>query len=119
MGLSGHFFHNQNSKIEYLYSIKIQFIMNIICTYKTHLQSVGLKIYVTIGRVLFSDSIAFVDVIFRRTYSSLMLFYFTWLLAVSIKRLKENNGGPDESYILYDLAQINKMEWHNSKWDHK
>jgi len=34
-------------------------------------------INVTIGRVLFSDPIAFVDVIFRRTYSNLMLFGFT------------------------------------------
>ncbi len=39
-------------------------------------------INVTIGRVLFSDPIAFVDVIFRQTYLNLMLLCFTWFLAV-------------------------------------
>jgi hypothetical protein len=33
--------------------------------------------HVTIGRVLFSDPIAFVDVIIRRTYFNLMMFCFT------------------------------------------
>jgi hypothetical protein len=40
------------------------------------------NIYVTIGRVLFLGPIAFVDVIFRRTYSNLLLFCFTWLLTI-------------------------------------
>ena len=33
--------------------------------------------HVTIGRVLFSDPIAFVDVVIRRTYFNLMIFCFT------------------------------------------
>ena len=41
------------------------------------LRDISLEIHVTIGRVLFSDPIAFVDVIFRRTYSNLKLFSFT------------------------------------------
>ena len=34
---------------------------------------------VTIGRVLFSDPIAFVDVVIRRNYFNLLVFCFTWL----------------------------------------
>ncbi len=44
--------------------------------------------HVTIGTVLFSGPIAFVDVVIRRTYFNLMIFCFTWLWIVWMKRLR-------------------------------
>ena len=47
--------------------------------YQGNLQIQKQTIYVTIGRVLFSNPIAFVDAVTRRTYFNLMVFCFTWL----------------------------------------
>jgi hypothetical protein len=38
--------------------------------------------HVTIGRVLFSDPIAFVDTVISRTYFNHMIFCFTWIWIV-------------------------------------
>ena len=76
--------------------------------------------HVTIGRVLFSDPIAFVDAVICRTYFNLMVFCFTWLWIVLNETSKKwNNGDPDVNYILSDLTQISKMQWHNLIYGHE
>jgi hypothetical protein len=47
------------------------------------------NINVTIGRVLFSDPIAFVDAVICRTYFNLMVFCLTWLWIVLNESFKK------------------------------
>ena len=70
----------QKSEIVILKVFKVDGIMGTTLNVSIFLNIVSLRqtnIYVTIGRVLFSDPIAFVDAVIRRTYFNPMIFCFT------------------------------------------